>query len=135
MKKTNKSKLKQADYVHVLRHEADHQGKKIFFTEIRWIGLYIAEKSLLNKNNLEQKIETDKAQVLHRMRLRQFLTRQKILDIEITPQEWELDPEIIIKHDDLYAKAWECEYEKPIFDNDHNNAAIPNSPEVRYNLI
>ena len=44
--------------------------------------------------------------------------------------EWQPDPEVTIKHDDLYARAWECEYEKPIFDSDYNNLVTPNSPEI-----
>ena len=35
-----------------------------------------------------------------------------------------------IKHDDLYARAWECEYEKPIFDSDYNDAATPHSSGI-----
>ena len=40
------------------------------------------------------------------------------------------DPEVIIEHDDLYARAWEYEYDKPIFDSDCDNLKSPNSPEV-----
>ena len=64
------------------------------------------------------------------MRLRQFTPRQPIPDIPVTPCEWQPDPEIVIKHDDLYARTWECEYDKQIFDSDGNNMVIPNSPEV-----
>ena len=64
------------------------------------------------------------------MRLRQFTTRQTIPDTLVTPREWQPDPEVIIKHDDLYARAWECEYDKPIFDSDCDNMVIPNSPEI-----
>ena len=35
-----------------------------------------------------------------------------------------------LKHDDLYARAWECEYEKPIFDAENNNATPATSPEI-----
>ena len=35
-----------------------------------------------------------------------------------------------LKHDDLYARAWECHYEQPIFDAENNNAAPPNSTEI-----
>ena len=51
------------------------------------------------------------------MRLRQFTPRQPIPDIPITPREWQPDPAALIKHDDLYARAWECEYDDPIFDS------------------
>ena len=49
-KKANASKLKEADYVYVLQLKADHQGNKIPFTEFRWLGPYITEKVLLEKN-------------------------------------------------------------------------------------
>ena len=64
------------------------------------------------------------------MWLRQFTPRQLIPAIPITPCEWQRDPEVIIKHDDMYARAWECEYEKPIFESDYNNLIIPNFPEI-----
>ena len=64
------------------------------------------------------------------MRLRQFTPRQQLPDIPITPREWQPDPEILIKHGDLYARAWECEYDKPIFDCDRDNLVAPNSPEI-----
>ena len=64
------------------------------------------------------------------MRLRQFTPRQPIPNTPVTPREWQPDPEVINKHDDLYARAWECEYDKPMFDSDRDNMVIPNPPEV-----
>ena len=63
------------------------------------------------------------------MRLGQFTPRQPIPDIQITTREWKPDPEVIIKNDDLYARAWECEYEKPTLDSHYIYLATPNSPE------
>ena len=77
-----------------------------------------------------RKIGTNKMQILHRMRLRQFTPRQPIPDIPITPREWQPYPEVVVKHDDLYARAWECEYDEPILDSDYNNLATPSSPEI-----
>ena len=77
-----------------------------------------------------RKIGTNKTQILPRGRLRQFTPRQPIPDIPVTRHEWQPDPEVIIKHDDLYGRAWECEYDKPIFDSDRDNMVIPNPPEV-----
>ena len=77
-----------------------------------------------------RKIGTNKTQILHKMRLRQFKPRKPIPDIPVTPREWQPDPEMIIKHDDLYARAWECEYDKSIFDSDSDNVVSSNSPEV-----
>ena len=129
MKKTNASKLKQSDYVYILQPKADHQGIKIPFTVFRWIGPYNIEKVLPNNNYLVRKVGTNKAQILHRMRVRQFTPRQPIPDTLVTPREWQPDPEVIDKHDDLYARAWECEYDKPIFDSDRDIMVTPNSPE------
>ena len=129
-KKTNTSKLKQADYVSILQPKADHQGSKIPFTDFRWIGPYLIEYVLPNKNYLVRKIGTNKTQILHRMSLRQFTPRQPIPDIPITPREWQPDPEVVIKHDDLYARAWECEYDEPTFEIDCNNLATLSSPEI-----
>ena len=65
------------------------------------------------------------------MRLRQLTPRQPIPDLPITPREWQPDSEVIIKHDDLYARAWECDYDKTKFDSNYNNLVAPNSPEIR----
>ena len=129
-KKANASKLEQSDYVYIPQPKADHQGSKIPFTDFRWIGPYFIAKVLPYNNYMVRKIGTNKTQNLHRMRLRQFTPRQPIPYTLVTPREWQPDPEVIIKHDDLYARAWECEYDKPIFDSDRDNLVSPNSPEV-----
>ena len=68
-------------------------------------------------------------QVLHRMRMRQFTPRQPPADIPVKPQEYKCDPEVSLNHDDLYARAWEYDYEQPIFDAENKNAAPPNPQE------
>ena len=129
-KKANASKLKQADYVFILQPKADHQGSKSHCTDFPWIGPYIIEKVLPNNNYLVRKTGNNRTQILHRMRLRQFTPRQPIPDIPITPRELQPDPEVVIKHDDLYARAWECEYDEAIFDSDYNNLATPSSLKI-----
>ena len=66
------------------------------------------------------------------MRLRQLTPRQPLSDIPLTQREWQPDPEVVITHDDLYARAWECEYDEPIFDSDYNNLAPPVHPKLQY---
>ena len=129
-KKANASKLKQSDHVYILQRKADPQGSKIPFSDVRWIGPYVIQIVLSNNIYLVRKIGTSKTQILHRMRLGRFTLRQPIPDIPITPREWQPDPDVIFKHDDLFARAWECEYEKPIFDSDDKNLVTPNSPEI-----
>ena len=130
-KKANASKLKEAEYVYILQPKADHQGIKIPFTEFRWIGPYIIEKVLANNICLVRKIGTNKTQVLHRMRMRQFTPRQPPADITVKPQCYKSDPEMSLHHDDLYARAWEYDYDQPIFDNENDNAEPPKSQEIR----
>ena len=129
-KKANASKLKEADYVYILQPKADHQGSKIPFTEFRWVGPYIVEKALPNNNYLVRKIGTNKTQLLHRMRMRQFTPRQPPADITVKPQGYQSDPEVSLYHDNLYARAWEYDFEQPIFDAENNNAVPPNQREI-----
>ena len=50
--------------------------------------------------------------------------------LQATAQEWKPGLEVIIKHYDLYASAWESEYESSFFDNDQHEPDSSNSPEV-----
>ena len=62
--------------------------------------------------------------------MRQFTPRQPPADIQVKPQENKSDPKLTVKHDELYARASEYDYEQPIFDAEKNNAAPPNSQEI-----
>ena len=128
-KKANASQLKEADNVNVLLPKADQQGSKNPFTEIRCLGPYIIENVLPKTNYMVRKIDTKKTQVLHRVPMRHFTPHQSPPDKRIMPQKWTPDPEVSLKLDDLFARAWECEYKKPFFDAENNNAAPPTSPK------
>ena len=91
--------------MYVLQLKAETQGSKIPFTDFRWMGPYIFERALPKNKHLVQKIGTNKTQVLHRMRLHLLTPKQPIPDVQTTSQEWKPDIEVIIKHDDLYARA------------------------------
>ena len=134
-KKANASKLKEADYVYILQPKADHQGSKIPFIEFRWVGPYIIEKVLPNNNYLVRKIGTNKTQVLHRMRMRQFTPHQPPADITVKMQEYKSDPEVSLNHDDLYARAWECDYEQPILTLRTIIRRRPINEKFQYSLI
>ena len=51
-------------------------------------------------------------------------------EIQSKPQEWKPDPEMGLKHDDLYARAWECENETSIFDIKNDIITKPSSPGI-----
>ena len=94
--------------VYVFQAEAEHEETKIPFPDFWWIGSYVVQKALPNNNYSVRKIGTDKTQGLHRRRLCSFTPRQIIRDAQ---KKKKLDPEVIIKDDDLYVSAWECECE------------------------
>ena len=63
------------------------------------------------------------------MRMHQFTPRQPPADIRVKPQEYKPDPKVSLKHDDLYARAWEYDYEQPVFHAKNNNVTPLNSQE------
>ena len=94
------------------------------------MGPYIIEKALPNNNYLVRKIGTNKTQVLHRRRMRQFTPREPPADITVKPQNYKSDPKVSLNHDDFYARAWEYDYDQPFFDTENDNAAPPKSQEI-----
>ena len=64
------------------------------------------------------------------MRMRQFTPHQSPADKTVRPQEHKSDPEVSLHHDDLYAGAWEYDFEQPIFDAENDKAAPLNIQEI-----
>ena len=93
-------------------------------------GRYFVEKFLSNNNFLVRKLGANRTQVLHRIRLRLCTLKQPIHDVQKTSQGSKLDPEVIIKHDDTHARAWESKYEAPIFDKGQHEPNADNSLEI-----
>ena len=114
--------LKQNDYCFILQPIADHQGSKIPFREYRWTGPYIVEKVLPNENYIVRKLNSNKTQILHRIRLRKYEANTALQDIR---PEGNLQPddEIIIPQDDLYVITWETNFGE--FPNSSDTNAIP----------
>ena len=65
------------------------------------------------------------------MKMRQFTPRQPPADIIVKPHEYKSDPEVSLHHNDLYARAWEYDFEQPIFDAENDNEAPPNQREIQ----
>ena len=74
--------LKQNDYCFILQPLADHQGSKIPFREYRWTGPYIVEKVLPNANYILSKLNSNKTQILHRIRLRKYEPNTFLQDVK-----------------------------------------------------
>ena len=116
--------------MYVLQSKADHKGSKIPFTDFRWIGPNIVEKALPSTTYLVRKVGMNKIQVVHRFRLRLFKPRKHSPDVQTTSQEWKPDPEVTIRQNDLYTRAWESENGTPIFDKEKDEPDNHNSPEI-----
>ena len=116
-RKAKAAPLKQNDYCFMLQPIADHQGSKTPFREYRSTGPYLVEKVLPNENYIVRKLNSNKTQNLHRIRLRKYETNAVPQDVR---PEGNLQPddEIIIPQDDLYVLTWET-----------NSGEFPNSTE------
>ena len=77
-----------------------------------------------------RKIGTNKTRVLHQMRKRQFTPRKPLADLIVKPQEYKSDPEVSLHHYDLYARAWEYDFEQPTFEAENEKMAPPNLREI-----
>ena len=100
-RKAKAAPLKEYEYCFVLQPKADHQGSKIPFRDCRWVGPFIVQKVLLNENYIVRRINTNKTQILHRIRPKKFVPNQP-LEENFREQRLQPDEEIIILQDDLY---------------------------------
>ena len=98
-RKAKAAPLQQNDYCFILQPIANHQRSKISFREYRWIGPYVVEKILPNENFNVRKLNSNKTQILHRIRLRKYEPNTVLEDIR---PEGNLQPddEIVIPQDD-----------------------------------
>ena len=80
-RKAKAAPLGLGDYCFILQPLADHQGSKIPFREFRCIGPYVIEKVLPNENYIVRKLNSNKTQILHRIRLRKYTPNSTLQDI------------------------------------------------------
>ena len=94
-KNAKASPSKEKEYCFILQLKADHQGSKIPFRDFRWIGPYLVEKVLPNKNYIVRKLNTNKTQILHRIRLRKY-NPEKPPEDTYQEAQWQIDDNIIV---------------------------------------
>ena len=114
-KKAKVSPLKEKDYCFIFQPKADHRGSKIPFPDFRWIGPYLVERVLPNNNYTVRKLNTNKTQILHRIRLRKYNNEKRPED-NYQEARWHIDDNIVVPQDDLYTIAWEAEFVGNLFD-------------------
>ena len=85
------------------------------FRDFRWIGSYLVEKFLPNNTYIVRKLNTNKTQLLHRTRLRNYNPEKPPQD-NYQEAQWQIDDIIVIPKDELYTLAWEVEFGGHLFD-------------------
>ena len=123
-RKAKAAPLKENEFCFVLQPKADHQGSKIPFRDYRWVGPFIVQKVLPNENYIVRRLNTNKTQILHRIRLKKFVPNQPLED-NFREQRLQPDEEIVIPQDDLYIITWETDFGEQLTTRD--NEAIPTS--------
>ena len=114
-KKAKASPLKEKDYCFLLQPKTDHQRSEIPFRDFRWIGPYFVEKVLPNNIYIVRKLNTNKTQILHRIRLRKN-NPEKPPEDNYQEARWQIDDNIVVPQGDLYIIAWEAEFGGHLFD-------------------
>ena len=134
-RKAKAAPLNEHDYCFILQPIADDQGSKIPFREYRWTGPYIVERILPNENYIVRKLNSNKTQILHRIRLRKYEPHTVLQDIR--PEgNLQLDDEIIIPQEDLYVITWETNFgEFPDSDEKVTIATRPSAADTSTGLV
>ena len=130
-RKAKAAPLSEQDFCFILQPKADNQGSKIPFREYRWIGPYRIEKVLPNDNYIVRRLNTNKTQILHRIRLEKFVPNTSLED-KYAKEKYQPDDEIIIPQDDLYTISWEADFDYHVFeprrdDNTDEESQTPDS--------
>ena len=85
------------------------------FRHFPWIRPYLVEKVLPNNNYIVRKLNTNKSQILPRIRLRKY-NPEKPPEDNYQETQWQVDDNIVVPQDDLYTIAWEAEIGGHLFD-------------------
>ena len=112
--------LKEKDYCFVLQPKADSQGSKIPFRDFRWIGPFVVQNTLPNNNYIVRRLNTNKTQILHRIRLKKFVPNTPLED-KYKEEKLQPDEEIVIPQDDLNTISWEADFEYELFEPKTND--------------
>ena len=140
-RKAKAAPLNENEYCFVLQPKADHQGSKIPFRDYRWVGQFIVQKVLPNENYFVRRTNTNKTQILHRIRLKKFVPNQPLED-NFREQRLQPDEEIVIPQDDLYIITCETDFGEQLITRGHDpiptslpNGEQPNTAEQSHSNV
>ena len=92
----------------------DSQGSKLPFRDFRWTGPFVIQKVLPNNNYIVRRLNTNKTQILHIIRLKKFVPNTPLED-KYSKEKLQPDDERIIPQDDLYTISWEADFDYQVF--------------------
>ena len=116
--KAKAAPLTTQDYCLILNPKADTHATKIPFWEFRWVGPYKVEKVLQNNNYIVRRLGTTKTQLLHRIRLRKYISQAPLADNFVRETDWQKE-DTLIAQDDLYAHTWDTNFGSSPLDTEH----------------
>ena len=127
-RKAKAAPLNKKDFNFIMQPKADNQGLKIPFRDYRWIGPYIIENVLPNDSYIVRRLNTNKTQVLHRIRLKKFVPNTPLVD-RYSKDKLQPEEEIVVPQDDLYTISWEADFDYEIFEPTQD--AVPHGTTQR----
>ena len=140
-RKAKAAPLRNNDYCFVLQPKADHQGSKFPFRDYSWVGPFVVQKVLPNEKYIVRRINTNKTQILHRIRLKKFVPDQPLED-NFREQRLQPDEEIVIPQNDLYIITWETDFAEQLITRGHDpiptsllNGEQPNTAEQSHSDV
>ena len=98
-KKAAAHPLAANDYCYALHPQANNQGSKLPFREFLWTGPFVIVKTLPNNTYPIRKLQANKTQILHRIRLKPCPTKDRLPDIQVQTKDFQPDNEVEILHD------------------------------------
>ena len=110
-KKASAHPLAVTDNCCALHPQANNHGSKLPFREYLWTEPFVVVKTLSNNDYLIRKLQTNKTQKLHRIRLKPCPTKDRLPDIQVQTKDFQHDNEVEILHDNLYTLAWQSVFE------------------------
>ena len=113
-RKASAAPLKINDYCYILNPKADNQSTKFAFQYCIWTGPYIVIKVLSYNNYTIRKNGTRYTQTLHRIRIQPYVSEQCMPDVTERANEYLLDPDVKVSHNEWYAVSWEMDFGKQI---------------------
>ena len=97
-RKAKAASIKENDFCFVLQPKTDHQGSKTPFRDYRWVGPFIVQKVQQNENHIVRWLNTNKSQILHRIRLEKFVPNHSLED-QFRKERLQPDEETVVPQD------------------------------------